>query len=57
MTSNPCFDFFPLRLAFSSFEYTLKRSTDGEREREKGGSGGGRVGGKMRAPSGSGLSA
>ena len=28
-----------------------------EREREKGGSGGGRVGGKMRAPSGSGLSA
>ena len=56
MTSNPCFDFFPLRLAFSSFEYTLKRSTDGERERERW-KRGGRVGGKMRAPSGSGLSA
>ena len=40
MTSNPCFDFFPLRVALSSFEYPLKRSTDGERERERRGGGG-----------------
>ena len=58
MTSNPCFDFFPLRVAFSSFEYrkTEHRWREREREREGGGGGGGE-GGKMRAPTGAGFSA
>ena len=47
MTSNPCFDFNGA---------PMKREREGEREREKEAGGGG-VGGKMRAPSGSGLSA
>ena len=43
MTSNPCFDLFPLRVAFSSFEYrkTEHRWREREREREGGGGGGG----------------
>ena len=45
MTTNPSFDLFSFRVALCSFEYPyVKRSTDGERERE----GGGGVGGDER---------
>ena len=46
MTSNPCFDFFPSRVAFSSFEYR-KKAAPMERERE-GRGGGGWEGGRVK---------